>query len=91
MQPETQEGQNDNDIHLYNIRGKLSGVGRSILVHVVHEMDDGHDIQRFLCSSRCVNDVMSDNFFKWAAARAVSNSYSFRSGSVNHSVLTCGL
>ena len=63
-------------VRSYNIRGKLSGVGRSILVHAVHEMDDYHDIQRFVSCCGCTHDVVSDELFGWSIARGLLRSYS---------------
>ena len=89
MESNTPKKQDGKDIQSYNIAGKLSGVGRSILVHVIHEMDNGHDIQRFLCLSQCVQSAMSDDFFKWGIAPALTNSYSFNSVPVGLTDLVC--
>ena len=67
------------DINEYNVHEKLNGVGPAILIHVVHEMDDGHDIQQFVCSSRGIQEVMMDGLFPWSLAQELSKSYSLRS------------
>ena len=63
------------DISFYNITGKLGEVGRAILIHAVHEMRDGHDVQEFLCASRCTQEVISDELFPWSIARVLSEMY----------------
>ena len=63
----------------YNVQGGLAGVGRSIHVHAVHEMNDVHDIQQFLILSRCTQQVISDYLYPWSLARGLSRSYSLRS------------
>ena len=79
------------DISLYNIDKKLGGVGRSILIHVVHEMDDGHDVQQFVCSSRCAQEVMMDNLFPWSLAQVLSKSYSLRTVPIELTDIVCSL
>ena len=72
----------DSDIRLissYNISGKLGGVGRSILLHAVHEMDDASDIQKFVCLCRWTGGVMLDELFPWSLAPGLTKSYSLRS------------
>ena len=63
------------DISEYNVRGKLGGVGRSILIHVVHDMNNVPDIQHFVCSCRSIHDVTLDKHFPWSIAQALSHSY----------------
>ena len=70
---------NDSDIHSYSIIKKLGGIGRPVLMQVVHEMDDVHDIRQFVCSSRCAHDVMFDNLFPWSIAQGLAHSYSLHS------------
>ena len=89
MESKTTNGQDGKDIKSYNIAGKLSGVGRSILCHVIHEMDDSHEIQHFLSLSGCIKDAMLDKYFKWGTAPALSNSYSFNSVPVGLTDLVC--
>ena len=79
------------DISDYNILGRLGGVGRSILVHVVHEMGDGHDVQQFVCSSRCAQEVMKDELFPWSLAQVLSKSYSLRTVPVELTDIVCDL
>ena len=79
------------DISEYNLLGRLSGVGRSILIHVVHEMDDGHDVQQFLSSSRCAQKVMKDELFPWSLAQVLSKSYSLRTVPVELTDIVCDL
>ena len=79
------------DISKYNLLGRLSGVGRSILIHVVHEMDDGLDVQQFVCSSRGIQEVMMDGLFPWSLAQELSKSYSLRSVPVELTDIVCDL
>ena len=68
--------EDDSDMELYNIAGKLGGIGRSLLIRAVHEMDDVDDIQQFVCASRCTHEVMMDKLFPWSFARGLSKVYS---------------
>ena len=79
------------DISEYNVPGKLSGVGPAILSHVVHEMDDGHDVQQFLSSLRCAQKVMKDKHFPWSLAQVLSKSYSLRTVPVELTDIVCDL
>ena len=79
------------DISDYNILGRLGGVGRSILVHVVHEMGDGHDVQQFVCSSRGVQEVMMDELFPWSLAQLLSKSYPLRLVPIELTEIVCSL
>ena len=79
------------DIREYNIDKKLGGVGRSILIHVVHEMDDAHDVRQLVCSSRDVQKVMMDELFPWSIARVLSKSYPLRTVPVELTEIVCSL
>ena len=63
----------------YNIEGAFGGVGRPILLHVIHEMDDVHDIRELIFSSRSMRDVVLDKLFPWSVAQGLSQTYSLRS------------
>ena len=80
---------NPSDINRYNIAGKLGGVGRSILVDVVHEMGDGHDIQEFVRACRWTQEVMCDKLFGWSVGRSMSNAYSLCSVPAELTDLVC--
>ena len=81
LDPGTEEhsSTNNHSVSLFNIINRLGGVGRSILIHAVHEMDDVHDIRAFLCSCRYTHEVMFDDLFSWSIARGLSHTYSLRS------------
>ena len=79
------------DISEYNVHEKLNGVGPAILMHVVHEMDDGHDVQQLVCSSRGVQKVMMDGLFPWSLAQVLSKSYPLRTVPVELTVIVCDL
>ena len=79
------------DINEYNVHEKLNGVGPAILIHVVHEMDDGHDVQQFLSSLRCAQKVMKDKLFPWSLAPVLSKSYSLRTVPVELTDIVCDL
>ena len=79
------------DLSEYNVHEKLNGVGPAILIHVVHEMDDAHDVQQFVCTSRCVQKVMKDGPFPWSLAQVLSKSYSLRTVPVELTDIVCDL
>ena len=79
------------DISEYNIDKKLGGVGLSILLHVVHGMDDGHDIRVFLSSLGCAQEVMKDDLFPWSIAPVLSKSYPLRTVPVELTEIVCSL
>ena len=89
MSESEEEQGNASDINSYNIAGKLGGLGQSILIHVVHEMEDGHDVQTLLCASKCTHDIMSDHFFGWSVARVLSNTYSLRTVPLEFADVVC--
>ena len=62
-------------VSAFDILGKLSGVGRAILVHTVHEMNDVKDIQQFICLCRFTHEVMLDALFPWSIAGGLTHSY----------------
>ena len=76
MLPLPTQQHNSSVINDYNIPGQLGGLGRSILLHVLHEMADARDIQHFVCSSRCTHAVVLDKLFTWSIAPSLSESYS---------------
>ena len=81
QEPGTQE-YSDIIIHSvfsYNIARQLGGLGRSLLMHCIHEMDNVHDIRAFISSSRCTSEVMLDNLFPWSIAHGLSASHPLRS------------
>ena len=79
------------DLSEYNVHEKFGGVGPSILIHVVHEMDDGHDVQQFVSSLRCAQEVMKDEHFPWSLAQVLSKSYSLRTVPVELTDIVCDL
>ena len=76
-------------VSAFNIPGKLSGVGRAILVDTVREMNDVKDIQQLVCLCRCTHDVILDALFPWSIARGLTHSYSLRSVPAELTDLVC--
>ena len=77
------------DIKAYNILQRLGGVGLTILVHAVHEMEDATDIRTLLCTCRDICAIMQDKLFGWSVARALSKSYSLRTLPIELTDIVC--
>ena len=73
----------------YNVLGGLGGVGNIILAHVLHEINDAHDIQHFLLSSKSTSEVMNDPLFKWSIAHALSRIFTLQSKSIRNTDFVC--
>ena len=75
----------------YNVLGGLGRIGKPILVHVIHEMNDGNDIQQLICSSGCMHDITSEKLFKWCIAPGLRMMYSLESVPVERTDMVCTL
>ena len=73
----------------YNVLGSLGGVGRTILAHVVHEMNDGHDIQQFLTSSSCLADAKRSELFPWSLSHSLAQKYMLQSVPFDRTAPVC--
>ena len=78
-----------NSLSSYNVIGHLSGLGRAIFMHVVHEMDDVRDIPVFLSLCRCMHDIRLDDLFSWSIAPSLSAVYGISSVPVDLTDLVC--
>ena len=63
------------ELSSYNILQSVSGLGRSIIIRMIHEMTDPSDVQNVLLSTTGIAEVVLDRHFIWSLSRVVVETY----------------